>query len=83
MNLVAKNKRLTSQNLAKIKKALEEELSFQGEGNNTLVGKILDRIVVKKRSTEEMVLLDIYLKIGFSSKYILEREKASSKGNRF
>ena len=58
----AKKKRLTSQNLAKIKKALEEELSFQGEGNNTLVGKILDRIVVKKRSTEEMVLLDIYLK---------------------
>lgn len=79
----AKKKRLTSQNLAKIKKALEEELSFQGEGNNTLVGKILDRIVVKKRSTEKVVLLDIYLKIGFSSKYILEREKASPKGNRF
>ena len=47
------------------------------------MGKILDRIVVKKRSTEEMVLLDIYLKIGFSSKYILEREKVSPKGNRF
>ncbi len=60
----SQKKRLTSQNLAKIKRALEEELSFQGERNHALVGKISDRIVVKKKSTQEVIWLDVQLRNG-------------------
>ena len=47
----------------KIRDALEAELSFEGGINSNLVATILEKIVVKK-STKEEIHLDIYLKLG-------------------
>ena len=47
-----------------IRQELEKQLSFEGEINTSLVATILDKVVVKKESTKEEILLDIYLKLG-------------------
>ena len=58
-----KGRRTTAQ-LEEIRAALEQELSFQGGINSALVTTILDKIVVKKTSTKERILLDVHLKFG-------------------
>ena len=76
-------KGLTSQNLGEIKKALEEELSFQGRENHGLVGKLLKRIVVKQESTPEAVRLEISLNTGDVWECVWDRSTASLTGSRF
>ena len=51
-------------NEAEIWRALDRELSFEGEPNPALLTTILEKIVVKKGSTKEEIHLDIYLKLG-------------------
>ena len=57
-------KKAASLDTDKIRDALEAELSFTGGINSNLVATILEKIVVKKESTKEVILLDIALKFG-------------------
>ena len=50
--------------IAAIRQELEKQLSFEGEINTSLVATILDKVVVKRKSTKEEIHLDIYLKLG-------------------
>ena len=68
--------------LAKIKVAVEQELSFHNGINSALVTTILDHIVVKKESTKENIYLDIYLKFGGPWEAAFQREKSSLMGIR-
>ena len=72
-----KGQRTTAQ-LEEIRAALEQELSFQNGVNSALVTTILDRIVVKKDSTKEHILLDIHLKFGGPWEAAFDRGKSSS-----
>ena len=63
--------------LAEIKAAVEQELSFHNGINSALVTTILDHIVVKKESTKENIYLDIYLKFGGPWEAAFQREKSS------
>ena len=47
-----------------IRRALDEALRFTGEIDTALVATILDRVVVKKKSTKDDIHLDIFLKLG-------------------
>ena len=46
-----------------IRRALGETLSFAGEIDTALVATILDKAVVKKKSTKDAIHLDIFLKL--------------------
>ena len=63
--------------LAEIKAAVEQELSFHNGINSALVTTILDHIVVKKESTKENIYLDIYLKFGGPWEAAFQRDKSS------
>ena len=56
---------------AKIRAALDRELSFADGINSNLVSTILEKIVVKKESTKEEIHLDVYLKLGAKFEAIL------------
>ena len=47
-----------------IRRALGEALRFAGEIDTALVATILDKAVVKKKSTKDAIHLDIFLKLG-------------------
>lgn len=63
--------------LGKIRRALEQELTFQAGVNSALVATILDRAVVKRESTKAEIHLDIYLKLGQQYEAVYVREKTS------
>lgn len=73
----AQKSAISTQQLDKIKAALERELSFEGGVNSELVTTILDHVVVKKGSTKEEVHLDIYLKFGDPYGVVFQRGKSS------
>ena len=56
---------------AKIRAALDRELSFADGINSNLAATILEKIVVKKESTKEEIHLDVYLKLGAKFEAIL------------
>ena len=62
-----------------IRRALEQELRFDGPINSALVASILEKVVVKKESTKQEIYLDIYLKLGqqFEAVYTPEKSSAS------
>ena len=60
-----------------IRAALEEELSFRHGINSALVTTILDRIVVKRESTKQEIVLNIHLKFGEPWEAAFRREKSS------
>ncbi len=72
----AKGKQTTAQ-LEQIRTALEQELTFQKGINSALGTTILDKIVVKKCSTKEVLHLDIHLKFGGPWGAVFDREKSS------
>ena len=69
--------RRTAAQLEEIQSVLQQELSFQNGVNSALVTTILDKIVVKKGSTKEVVYLDIYLKFGGPWEAVFDRENSS------
>ena len=69
--------RRTAAQLEEIRSVLQQELSFQNGINSALVTTILDKIVVKKGSTKEVVHLDIYLKFGGPWGAVFDRKKTS------
>ena len=71
-----KGRRTTAQ-LEEIRAVLEQELSFQNGINSALVTTILDKIVVKKGSTREVLHLDIHLKFGGPWGAVFDRENSS------
>ena len=73
----AEKGRRTEAQLEEIRSALEEELSFRNGVNSPLVTTILDKIVVKKGSTREVLQLDIFPKFGGPWKAVFDREKSS------
>ena len=73
----AQKSAISTQQLDKIKTALERELSFESRVNSELVTTILDHIVAKRGSTKEEVHLDIYLKFGDPYGVVFQREKSS------
>lgn len=73
----AQKSAISTQQLGKMKAALERELSFESGVNSELVTTILDHIVVKKGSTKEEVHLDIYLKFGDPYGVVFQRGKSS------
>ncbi len=77
----AKGKQTTAQ-LEQIRTALEQELTFQKGINSALGTTILDKIVVKKCSTKEVLHLDIHLKFGGPWGAVFDREKSSVCFNR-
>lgn len=80
----AERDRLSPSPGGKIKKALEEELSFQGhEKSSCLADALLEQILVKQDSTENLVHVDIRLKTGDSFPYWIKREKPSPGSKRF
>ena len=80
----AERDRLSPSPGGKIKKALEEELSFQGhEKSSCLADALLEQILVKQDSTENLVHVDIRLKTGDSFPYWIKREKPSLGSKRF
>lgn len=68
---------ISTEQLNKIKAALEDDLSFQNGIRSELVTTILDHIVVKKGSTKEEFHLDIYLKFGDPCGVIFDRANSS------
>mgnify|MGYP002515620376 CR=1 FL=1 len=73
----AEKDRQTEAQLEEIRSALEEELSFRKGINSSLVTTILNKIVVKKGSTREVVQLDIFLKFGNPWEAVFDRENSS------
>ena len=73
----AEKGRRTEAQLEEIRSALEEELSFRNGVNSPLVTTILDKIVVKKGSTREVLQLDIFPKFGGPWEAVFDREKSS------
>ena len=71
----AQKSAISTQQLDKIKAALERELLFESGVNSELVTTILDHIVVKKGSTKEAVRLDINLKFGDPYGVVFQRGK--------
>ncbi|MCI8537394.1 MAG: recombinase family protein, partial [Oscillospiraceae bacterium] len=67
----------TAAQMEEIRAALEEELTFQNGVNSALVTTILDKIVVKKGSTREVLHLDIHLKFGGPWRAVFDRKKSS------
>ncbi len=67
--------------LDEIRAVLEEELAFRNGVNSALVTTILDKIVVKKCSTKEVLHLDIYLKSGGPWRAVFDRENSSFRCN--
>ena len=63
--------------LEEIRTALEQELTFQNGINSALVTTILDKIVVKKCSTKEVLHLDIHLKFGGLWRAVFDRGNSS------
>ena len=74
--------RRSKEQLAAIKDAVDQELSFSSGINSTLVTTILDRIIVKRERTKENIHLDIYLKFGSLWEAAFQREKSSLVGIR-
>ena len=73
----AEKGRRTAAQLEEIRAVLEQELSFQNGINSALVTTILDKIVVKKGSTREVLHLDIHLKFGGPWGAVFDRENSS------
>lgn len=78
----AQKSTISTQQLGKIKAALDSELSFESGINSKLVTTILDHIVVKKGSTKKEVHLDIYLKFGDPFGVVFDRSDFSFCGSR-
>ena len=74
--------RCSKEQLAAIKAAVEQELSFSSGINSSLVTTILDHIVVRRESTKENICLDIHLKFGTPWEAAFQREKSSLVGIR-
>jgi hypothetical protein len=72
-----------SDNLAKIKKVLEQELSFEGTVNSELAASILDKIIVKNTGDKAHVSLEIRLTMGNIIPVEYRRTPASVCGNSF
>lgn len=68
---------LSPEQIDTIKKALEEELSFQGSVNASIVTTVLDHIVVKQGSNKEKILLEIHLKYGGVWTGTIDRKESS------
>lgn len=66
--------RCSKEQLAAIKAAVEQELSFSSGINFSLVTTILDHIVVRRESTKENICLDIHLKFGAPWEAAFQRE---------
>ncbi len=66
--------RCSKEQLAAIKAAVEQELSFSSGINSSLVTTILDHIVVRRESTKENICLDIHLKFGAPWEAVFQRE---------
>ncbi|MCI8478169.1 MAG: recombinase family protein, partial [Oscillospiraceae bacterium] len=81
IQLESEKGRQTTAQLGEIRTALEQELAFQNGINSALVTTILDKIVVKKRSTKEELHLDIHLKFGGPWGVVFERENSSFRFN--
>ena len=62
-----------------IRRVLDKELTFAEGINSALVATILDKIVVKQRSTKEEIHLDIRLKLGQQYEAVYAREKTSAR----
>ena len=73
----AEKGRRTEAQLEEIRSALEEELSFRKGINSSLVTTILDKIMVKKGSTREVLRLDIFLKFGGPWEAVFDRNNSS------
>ena len=73
----AEKGRRTAAQLEEIRLVLEQNLSFQNGINSALVTTILDKIVVKKCSTREVLHLDIHLKFGGPWGAVFDRETSS------
>ena len=69
--------RLSTQKLEMIKAAVEAELSFQGGICAAVVAALLERVVVRRGSTKEKVLLTIILKHGAQWEAVLDRAASS------
>ena len=61
-----------------IRKELYATLSFEGEIDSALVATILDKIIVKKESTQKEIHLDIYLKLGQKYEAVYSPQKSSA-----
>ena len=61
-----------------IRKELYATLSFEGEIDSALVATILDKIIVKKKSTKKEIHLDIYLKLGQKYEAVYSPQKISA-----
>ena len=77
LQLEAEKGQRTVVQLEEIQTVLEEELDFRNGVNSALVTTILDKIVVKKGSTKEVLHLDICLKFGGPWGAVFDREKSS------
>ena len=73
---------ITDGQLAKIREALERELTFADGIDSKLVTTILDHIIVKKESTKERICLEIHLKFGDPLGVVFDRPNSSFRGNR-
>ena len=83
LQIEAEKRKLTTAQLEEIRTVLERELSFQNGINSALVTTVLDKIVVKKDSTKEVLHLDIHLKFGGPYEVVFNRENSSFRFNRF
>ena len=73
----AEKKQRTQAQTEEIRAALNAELTFQNGVSSPLVTTILDKIVVKKGSTREVLHLDIFLKFGGPYGVVFHRENSS------
>lgn len=71
------NRKQSTEQMEKIRTAVEQELNFENGINSALVTTLLDHIVVKKESTKQQVYLEIYLKLGALYEADIQREKSS------
>ena len=81
LQLESEKGRRTAAQPEEIRAVLAQELSFQNGVNSALVTTILDHITVKKRSTKEVLYLDIYLKFGGPWGAVFDREISSFRCN--
>ena len=73
----AKKGQRTAAQLETIRTALKQELTFRNGVNSALVTTILDKIIVKKRSTKEKIHLEIHLKFGDPFGVVFDRPNSS------
>ena len=65
-------------NEAEIRRTLERELRFGGETNSALAASVLDKVVVKKKSTKQQIHLEIIMKSGGRYEAVYAPQKTSA-----